>query len=139
MNKCIFIGRLTADPELRTTQSGISNCNFKIAVQRRFKDNNGERQADFFNCVSWRQTAEFVTRYFHKGDMIAVEGSMQNRSYDAQDGSKRYITELVVDNVEMCGGGRNAIESNTANAFQDLARQTFGGGFVQVDDDELPF
>ncbi len=138
MNKCIFIGRLTADPELRTTQSGISNCNFKIAVQRRFKDNNGERQADFFNCVSWRQTAEFVTRYFHKGDMIAVEGSMQNRSYDAQDGSKRYVTELIVDNVEMCGGGQNARKSDNVDAFADQARQTFGG-FVQVDDDELPF
>lgn len=137
MNKCIFIGRLAADPELRTTQSGVSNCNFKIAVQRRFKDNNGERQADFFTCVSWRQTAEFVTRYFHKGDMIAVEGSMQNRSYDAQDGSKRYVTELMVDNVEMCGG--QARKNDNVDAFGKQTEKAFGAGFTEVDDDELPF
>lgn len=137
MNKCIMIGRLTADPELRTTQSGVSNCNFKIAVQRRFKDSNGERQADFFTCVSWRQTAEFVSRYFHKGDMIAVEGSMQNRSYDAQDGSKRYVTEMMVDNVEMCGGQKS--KSDNVDAIAAQARQTFGAGFTEVDDDDLPF
>lgn len=136
MNKCIFIGRLAADPELRTTQNGISNCNFKIAVQRRFKDNNGERQADFFTCVSWRQTAEFVARYFHKGDPIAVEGSMQNRSYDAQDGSKRYVTELIVDNVEMCGSAQN--RQQPAEQTMQQAQQTFGG-YTVVDDDDLPF
>ena len=139
MNKCIFIGRLAADPELRTTQSGISNCNFKIAVQRRYKDNNGERQADFFNCVAWRQTAEFVTRYFHKGDPIAVEGSMQNRSYDPQDGSKRYVTELIVDNVEMCGSAQNKQQNgDQMQHTMQQAQQTFGG-FSVVDDDELPF
>jgi single-strand DNA-binding protein len=137
MNKSIMIGRLAADPELRTTQSGISNCNFKIAVQRRFKDNNGERQADFFTCVSWRQTAEFVTRYFKKGDMIAVEGSMQNRSYDAQDGSKRFVTELMVDNVEMCGGS-GARKNDNVDAFERQAAQTFGG-FTPIEDDEMPF
>ena len=136
MNKCIFIGRMAADPELRTTQSGISNCNFKIAVQRRFKDNNGERQADFFNVVSWRQTADFVARYAHKGDMIAVEGSMQNRNYTAQDGSKRYITELIADNVEMCGSSQN--NQNVSQTVQQ-AQETFGAGFTVVDDDDLPF
>lgn len=136
MNKCIFIGRMAADPELRTTQSGISNCNFKIAVQRKFKDNNGERQADFFNVVAWRQTADFVARYAHKGDMIAVEGSMQNRNYTAQDGSKRYITELIADNVEMCGSAQN--KQNVSQTVQQ-AQETFGAGFTVVEDDDLPF
>ena len=78
MNKVILVGRLTADPELRQTQSGIASCRFTVAVDRRFADKNtGERQADFITCQAWRQTAEFVSRYFNKGKMIAVEGSLR--------------------------------------------------------------
>jgi single-strand DNA-binding protein len=81
MNKVIIIGRLTADPELRQTQSGVSTCKFTIACDRKFADKNtGERQADFITCVTWRQTAEFVSRYFNKGKMIAVEGSLRTGS-----------------------------------------------------------
>ena len=82
MNKVILVGRLTADPELRQTQSGIASCRFTVAVDRRFADKNtGERQADFITCVAWRQTAEFISRFFGKGRMIAIEGSLRVRNY----------------------------------------------------------
>lgn len=106
MNKVILIGRLTADPELRQTQSGISSTRFTIAVNRRFTDKNtGERQADFISCTAWRQTAEFITRYFAKGQMIAVEGTLRTGSYKDKNHSDvtHYTTDVLVENVEFCG------------------------------------
>lgn len=100
MNKVVLIGNLACDPELRTTQSGISNVSFRIACQRKYANQQGVREADFISCVAWRQTAEFIHKYFIKGNKIALEGSIQTRSYDAQDGSKRYVTEVLVDNAE---------------------------------------
>ena len=100
MNKVILIGNLAADPESRTTQSGVQQCTLRLAVQRRFANQQGQREADFFNVICWRQTAEFAARYLSKGRKIAVEGSIQNRSYTAQDGSKRYVTEIVADWLE---------------------------------------
>ena len=107
MNKVILIGRLTADPELRQTQSGVSSCRFTVAVDRRFADKNtGERQADFITCTAWRQTAEFVSRYFNKGKMIALEGSLRTGKYQDKNHSDvtHYTTEVFVDNVEFVGG-----------------------------------
>lgn len=106
MNKVILMGRITADPELRQTQSGVSSCRFSVAVNRRFTDKNtGERQADFITCVAWRQTAEFVTRYFKKGSMICVEGNLRTGSYTDRNHSDvtHYTTEVFVDNVEFTG------------------------------------
>ena len=91
-NKAILIGRLTADPELKQTQSGISVCSFSIAVDRRFSGRDSERKTDFINITSWRQQAEFVCRYFHKGDVIGVEGSIQTRNYEDKNGNKRTAT-----------------------------------------------
>ena len=107
MNKVVLIGRLTADPELRQTQSGIASCRFTVAVNRRFADKTtGERQADFISCTAWRQTAEFVSRYFNKGKLIAIEGSLRNNNY--QDGNHpdvtHYTMDVQVDNVEFVGG-----------------------------------
>lgn len=99
MNRVVLVGRLARDPELRTTASGISVCNFTVACDRRYAQ-NGERQADFINCIAWRQSGEFVSRYFTKGHRIALEGSIQTRSWDDQNGNKRYATEVVVDHVE---------------------------------------
>ena len=103
MNKAILIGNLTRDPEARTTQSGVSVTTFTIAVNRRFTNAQGVREADFINIVAWRQTAELCARYLSKGRKVAVEGSIQTRSYDAQDGSKRYVTEIIADSVESVG------------------------------------
>ena len=133
MNKCIFVGRMVADPELRYSKSGIANCAFRIAVNRTFKNAQGSYDADFIQCVAWRQTAEFMSRYLHKGDMIAVCGALQNRSYQAQDGSTRWVTEIIVDNVQACGSVRRADDASNA------AAEHTDGGFTEVDDDELPF
>lgn len=107
MNKVVLVGRLTADPELRQTQSGIASCQFTVAVDRRFADKNtGERQADFIRCQAWRQTAEFVSKYFSKGKMIALEGSLRTGSYTDRNHSDvtHYTTDVFVDAVEFCGG-----------------------------------
>lgn len=136
MNKVILIGNLAADPESRTTQSGVAQCTLRLAVQRRFADKQtGERAADFFNVVCWRQTAEFAARYLSKGRKIAVEGSLQTRSYDAQDGSKRYVTEVIADNVEFCDSRPENKHSNDGLTAE--AERVFG---TPVDiDDECPF
>ena len=127
MNKVILTGRLTADPELKQTQSGISTCRFTVAADRRFADKNtGERQADFITCVAWRQTAEFVSRYFSKGKMIALEGSLRTGSYQDRVHSDvtHYTTDVYVDNVEFCGSkaDNNLGYNNTAPPAAEAQR-----------------
>ena len=100
MNKVQLIGRLTKDVERRVTQSQISTANFTVAVDRRFKDANGNKQADFINCVAWRQTADFIANYFKKGMRIGVCGSIQTRTYDDKNGQKVYVTEVLVEEAE---------------------------------------
>ena len=100
MNRVMLIGRLTAKPELRYTGSNVPFARFTIAVNRTFTASNGEREADFINCVIWRKQAENVCNYLDKGSQVAVEGRIQTGSYDAQDGSKRYTTDVVCDNVQ---------------------------------------
>ena len=151
MNKAILVGNLTRDPETRTTPSGVSCTTFTVACQRRFANQQGVREADFINCVAWRQTADFVARYFTKGSRIGVEGTIQTRSYDAQDGSKRYVTEVVVDNVEFVGSKSentsrrdevpfpSAPPADTGMGFSGGASQGTNRGFTEVEDDELPF
>lgn len=137
MNKVILIGRLANDPEFRTTQSGLSTCSFRLAVQRRFTNAQGVKEADFINIVAWRQLAELCAKYLTKGRKVAVEGSLQTRSYDAQDGSKRYVTEVNADVVEFLGGNKESGQ-NGAQAAQEASAAS-ADGFTEVDDDELPF
>ena len=142
MNKVILIGNLANDPEAFTTQSGVSRSTFRIAVQRRFANAQGVREADFIPVVCWRQTAELCSRYLSKGRKVAVEGSIQVRSYDAQDGTKRYVTEIVADNVEFLSSRDEGARGDYAPAAPAPApRQAApaAGGFTEVDDDELPF
>lgn len=131
MNQCFLIGNLTKDVELRTTQNGIANCAFTLAVNRRFKNAQGETETDFFNIVAWRQLAELCAKYLSKGRKCAVTGSIQNRSYQAQDGSKRYVTEIIAENVEFLSGQQN--EETPAK------KEKANSGFTEVNDDELPF
>lgn len=100
MNKVLLMGRLTKDPEVKKTQSNLSVCSFSIAVDRRFKDSNGNKQADFINCVAWRTAADVIGNYFHKGSRILVTGSLQSRSYDDQAGNKRTVIEVLIEEVE---------------------------------------
>ena len=118
MNKVVLIGRLTADPELRQTQSGISSCRFTVAVNRKYKNDNGEYEADFLTCVAWRQTAEFVSRYFTKGKMIALEGCLRSGKYTDKNHEDvtHYTTDVYVDNVEFCGDKSGSDNTATATA-----------------------
>lgn len=106
LNKAILIGRLTADPELRTTPNGISVCSFSIAIDRRFAK-GAERQTDFLDIVAWRQTAEFVSKFFAKGRLIGVEGSIQVRDYTDKQGNKRRTWEIQADNAFFCDSGKS--------------------------------
>lgn len=137
MNKVILTGYLAADPEMRTTQSGISQCTMRLAVRRRFANADGKRDSDFFNVVAWRATADFCGMYLEKGRKIAVEGSLQTRTYDAQDGSKRHVTEVIADSVEFCDRAPEEKRGYARDDSRTSAAQN--DGFVEVDDEELPF
>ena len=113
MNKVILMGRLTKDVEMRQTPNNLSVARFTIAVNRRFVKDGGQ-QADFINCVAWRQTGEFIARYFQKGSMIAVVGSIQTRSWDGNDGKKQYATEVIVDEAYFTGSKTENTGGNTA-------------------------
>lgn len=143
MNKVILIGNLANDPEAFTTQSGISRSTFRIAVQRRFANAQGVREADFLTVVAWRQSADFCNRYLTKGSKVAVEGSIQVRSYDAQDGSKRYVTEIIADSVESVGSRGDGQARPRDNGPTPPPPAPPAGpatnDFTEVEDDELPF
>ena len=124
LNRVILMGRLVSDPELKTTPSGASVTNFRIAVDRSYVKQGEERKADFIDIVCWRQTAEFVCRYFGKGAMIAVEGQLQTRTYQAKDGTNRYVVEVVADNVSFTGERRDSNQNYGGNQY---AGQSYGG------------
>ena len=153
-NKVILVGRLTADPELKQTQSGISVCSFSIAVNRRFsKADQGQPTADFFNIVAWRTTAEFICRSFRKGRPILICGQLQNRTWTDAQGAKRYATEIVADEVDFVDskpdgapagqasdGGRYTPDAYSAPTFSNREDGAEGADFVDVADDSgLPF
>lgn len=118
LNKVILMGRFTRDPELRSTPQGVSTCSFSLAVDRDYVKQGEERKADFINCVAWRQTAEFISKYFKKGSMVALEGSIQTRSWD-DDGSKRYATEVIVSQVYFAESKNSAAMSEIPPMGQD--------------------
>ena len=131
MNKCILIGRLTAEPEARHTQSGTTVTSYRLAVDRPFKK-DGQPEADFINCVAWGKNGEFFQRYLHKGMKIALEGRIQTRTYDDKDGKKVYVAEIIVEHHEFCESKRSADSGGYAEPAQ---------GFTELDDDgsDLPF
>ena len=144
MNKVILMGRLTKDVEMRQTPNGVSVARFTLAVNRRFAK-EGQQQADFINCVAWRQTGEFIARYFRKGSMIAVVGSIQSRSWDGQDGKKQYATEVNVEEAYFTGSKSEGSQYNQTpqNYNQAPQQQGFGDdfdmdGFSDIDDYDKP-
>nr|WP_277871013.1 single-stranded DNA-binding protein [Culicoidibacter larvae] len=157
MNRVTLVGRLTRDPELRYTPSGVAVATFSLAVNRTFTNQSGEREADFVPCVVWRKQAENVSNYVHKGSLVGVDGRLQTRSYDAQDGSKRFVMEVVCDSVQFLEPkGSNAGGGNRDNAY-DYGAPSYdagpssnnGGGAADsfekptqtfdISDDDLPF
>lgn len=151
MNKVILIGRLARDPEMRTTTSGTSVTRFTLAVTRPFQDQNGERGADFINCVAWRRQAENIAKYCVKGSQVAVEGRIQTGSYDAQDGTKRYTTDIICDNCTFLGSkNSDGLMNSSSNAYNepsssmptsDISEDPFKdfGEEIALSDDDLPF
>ena len=161
MNKVFLIGRLTRDPELRYTGSNLPVATFALAVNRNFSNQSGEREADFINIVVWRKQAENVKNYLSQGSQVAVEGRIQTRSYDGNDGQKRYITEVIADNVEFLGSKNSSSNSNNMSApasnnagptpydfgntpepkGTDIDSNPFAdfGASIEISDDELPF
>lgn len=151
MNKVILIGRLARDPEMRTTSSGISMTRFTLAVSRPFNSQDGQQQTDFISCLTWRRQAENVAKYCTKGSQVAVEGRIQVGSYDAQDGTKRYTTDVVCDNVTFLGtksgnsnfnnenynSGESVATAPTADVSEDPFKDF--GDEIALSDDDLPF
>ncbi len=132
LNVVAIMGRLTADPEMRTTTNGVSVTSFTLAVDRSFSK-DGERQADFIDCVAWRGTAEFICKYFSKGKMMAVDGSIQTRNYEDKNGNKRKAVEIVVSNANFCGDGKKQNDDGPQEPHPDreIIEDVLG--------DDLPF
>lgn len=150
MNNVSLVGRLTRDPELRTISTGSATCSFSIAVNRQFTNANGERETDFINCVVWGRQAENLVKYCTKGSLIAVQGRIQTRNYDGQDGRRIYVTEVAVQNVSFLGSRNNtgsSFDEGYANVNQspiettDISEDPFKdfGSEVILSDDDLPF
>lgn len=140
LNRTIIMGRLTRDPELRRTQTGTPVASFSLAVDRDFKDRTtGEKTTDFIDIVAWRQTAEFVSRYFTKGRLAVVEGRLQSRSYEDKNGNKRKAIEVVADNVYFADSRKDGDSSPPPAAYEAPAGKP--GEFTELSDDdgELPF
>ena len=132
LNICAFTGRFVRDPEIKQTQSGVSVCTFTLAVDRNYTPKGEEKKADFLNFVAWRGAAEFIAKWFKKGDMIAVDSSAQTRTWEDDQGNKRYVTEFIVANANFCGGKSDGSGSAPASDVPE--------GFTEVaDDDDLPF
>lgn len=131
LNKVVLMGRFTKDPELRATGTGTSVVSFTLAVDRDFKGQNGERETDFINCVAWKGTAEFISRYFKKGSMAALEGSLQIRPYEDKDEKKRTAAEVVVNNIYFGESKSNAAFNEPVS---DVPPASSSG-----DDEDLPF
>ena len=140
MNVVVLIGRLVADPELKYTPSGIAVCTFRIAVDRRFKSESGEKEADFIDVVAWRHSAEFVANYLTKGSQVGVHGRMQIRSWVQQDGQKRYKTEVVAENVQGLGRPQGAQGQETPAAGEpEMVPAAGAEANVETDMDYDPF
>ena len=148
MNVICLMGRLTGDPELKTTQNGVSVTSFSVAVDRAYRSKDQERQTDFINCVAWRNTAEFISRYFRKGQRIALQGSLQSRKYTANDGSQRTVYEVVVDNAFFCeskggnAGGAPSYDSQIPvySEVKPAFSTANSGDFEDIlTDEDLPF
>lgn len=142
MNKIIIMGRLTAAPELRQTQSGIASCRFTVAVNRRFKNDKGEYETDFISCQAWRQTAEFVVKYFSKGSMICIDGTLRTGSYQDKNHSDvtHYTTDVLVENVEFCGGKKEQEPEYKENIDQSVQKTGSLADFEEIlSDGDVPF
>jgi single-strand DNA-binding protein len=135
MNRVLLVGRLTKDPELKYTPSGVAVATFTLAVNRTFTNQQGEREADFINCVVWRKPAENVANYCKKGAQVGVDGRLQTRSYEGQDGKRVYVTEVVAESVQFLESKGNGNQQSNEQSNGIVAN----GKKVSIDDSKLPF
>lgn len=141
LNVAVLMGRLVADPELKSTQNGVEVCSFRIAVDRSYAKQGEERKADFIDVVAWRQTAAFVCNYFRKGQMIAVQGEIQTRNYEDKNGNKRTAVEVVASSVSFCGSKAETGAGTEGGAAAQAPTGNLNIGFDEIEDDDedLPF
>ncbi len=156
INRVVLVGRLTKDVEVRKTQSGLSVASFTVACDRRgARSNDGSQSADFINCVAWRQSADFLGQYAHKGAMVGVEGRIQTRTYDDAQGTRHYVTEVVCDNVSLLESraqSQSRAQNNYNNSYDPMSSYTqpessmsgsaddaFGASSLDISSDDLPF
>lgn len=132
LNKVIIMGRLTADPEIRQTQNGTDMVSFCVAVERNFSDTNGQKQTDFIHCAAWKATAQFISKYFSKGQMIALEGSIQTRNYEDKNGSRRTAVEVAVSAAYFADSKGSAPDNRPLQAQREFSEGASGSG-------DLPF
>ncbi len=148
INRVVLVGRLTKDPELRYTPNGVATCRFAVAVNRTFKGQNGEQEADYPNCVAWRKQAENLANFMKKGNLIGLEGRIQTGSYEGQDGKRVYTTDVVVDSIQFLEpkngtGGSQSTSSYESSTNHQTAQQNYNDPFNEknttVNSDDLPF
>ncbi|MBT2819802.1 single-stranded DNA-binding protein [Staphylococcus pseudintermedius] len=142
LNRVVLVGRLTKDPESRTTPSGVSVATFTLAVNRNYKNKNGEQQADFINCIVFRKQAENVNNYLSKGNLAGVDGRLQSRSYENQEGRRIFVTEVICDSVQFLESKNNNQSNNQQQRGQAPAQDnpfTNANNPIDIDDEDLPF
>lgn len=137
INKVVLVGRIVREPELRYTPQNTAVATFTLAVNRRFKNAQGEREADFINCVIWRQPAENLANWAKKGTLVGITGSIQVRNYENKEGQRVYVTEVLADNFQMLESNSNKTEKGKTKSNQD--KDPFAGSPMEVSDDDLPF
>ncbi len=139
LNRVVLMGRITHDPELKTLSSGVSTLSFTVAVDRNYTPKGAEKQTDFINCVAWRQTAEFISKYFGKGALIAIDGTIQTRKYQDKSGAPRTATEVVVENASFTGEKRDTVNSQSGG-YEGVQSDNVGDGVIDDSlSDEAPF
>lgn len=139
MNKLCLIGRITKDPEIRYTANNIAVATFSLAINRTYKNADGGYDADFINCIAFRNTADLLGKYVHKGDQLGIEGHIQTRNYDDKDGKKVYVTEIVVDSLDFTGNKKSeTTQTATQETTQNDPYKDFGEA-IEISDDDLPF
>ena len=149
INRAVLTGRLTKDPELRTTQSGLSVVSFNLAVDRQYTNSQGKRDADFISCVIWRKAAENFCNFTSKGSLVGIDGRIQTRNYDDKDGKRVYVTEVVVDNFALLESKKDRQNNNNKGTYSkgnnganyDNSQDPFNssGDTIDISDDDLPF
>ncbi|EIK0300858.1 TPA: single-stranded DNA-binding protein [Staphylococcus pseudintermedius] len=144
LNRVVLVGRLTKDPEFRTTQSGVEVATFTLAVNRNYKNKNGEQQADFINCIVFRKQAENVNNYLNKGNLAGVDGRLQSRSYENQEGRRIFVTEVICDSVQFLESKNNNQSNNQSQQQRGQAPAqdnpfTNANNPIDIDDEDLPF